>query len=183
METLGLRSGIANARTAGGVVGYLFLSDVVYCSCTGGTTVKGSINAGGIVGIAYTTVNNCFSADCTISAILRKGGVIGNSPETSNISFCWDTYDSSKLPLLGRKGGGTAYDKDSCLEGVFDPSNWATRIMIQLTGITIPSLHLKKLALPRLPHTPFSTARPTTNYIGRRNCGAPSERNILCSKS
>lgn len=84
--------GSVSGRTAGGIAGYIIWTDVKYCSVTGETSVSGLVNAGGIVGISYNNVDNCY-ATVNPFALMRRGGIVGNNLDNASyITYCWCTY-------------------------------------------------------------------------------------------
>lgn len=84
-----------DGRTSGGIAGYIIWTDVKYCSVTDNTSVYGFVNAGGIVGISYNNVTDCYST-ISPSAILRRGGIVGNNLDNvAYITHCWCTYSAT----------------------------------------------------------------------------------------
>lgn len=99
-----------HGRSAGGIAGFIIWTDVKYCSVQSGT-VAGTINAGGIVGISYNNVTDCY-AKVTPTALLRRGGIVGNNLDNAAyVTNCWCTYSSVV-------SGSSSSLVQGCLSGV-----------------------------------------------------------------
>ena len=86
-------SSTISGRTAGGIAGFIIWTDVKYCSVVDPVSVSGLVNAGGIVGISYNNVTDCYSTVLP-SALMRRGGIVGNNQDTAaHITNCWCTYN------------------------------------------------------------------------------------------
>ncbi len=92
VQNVQVRGGGVTGRNAGGMVGYTFLSSIRYCSARN-TRVTGSANGGGIAGISYSQIIDCYSV-CSPTALLSngRGGISGKNLESSVIRNCWCTY-------------------------------------------------------------------------------------------
>ena len=83
--------GSVSGRTAGGIAGYIIWTDVKYCSVVEPVSVSGLVNAGGIVGMSYNNVTDCYTT-ISPSALLRSGGIVGNNLDNgAYITRCWTT--------------------------------------------------------------------------------------------
>ena len=86
-------------RSAGGIAGFIIWTDVKYCSVTGGSNmdITGTVNAGGIVGISYNNVSDCYviaTPKTTLPFLNDIGGIVAkNLDNVAHISHCWTTYD------------------------------------------------------------------------------------------
>lgn len=78
-----------SGRNAGGIAGYAFVTDIKFCS-NRGTTVTGVVNGGGIAGISYSVVSNCYATK-NATALASAGGIVGKNLETGNVEWCWCT--------------------------------------------------------------------------------------------
>lgn len=93
IQNVHVKGGTVSGRTAGGIAGFIIWTDIKYCSVTDSASVSGLVNAGGIVGISYNNVTDCYSM-ITPSALLRRGGIVGNNQDTvAHITNCWCTYN------------------------------------------------------------------------------------------
>lgn len=82
----------ARGRTAGGIAGFIIWTDVKYCSVQSGT-INGVVNGGGIVGISYNNVTDCYSK-VEPTALMRSGGIVGNNLDTvAFVTHCWCVDD------------------------------------------------------------------------------------------
>lgn len=82
-----------NGRSAAGVAGYALLSNIKYCSVTSGT-IKGTVNAGGILGISYAEVEDSYvTIDPTGYFFTKIGGIVGKNLDSSSVTHCWCTYE------------------------------------------------------------------------------------------
>lgn len=78
-----------SGRNAGGLAGYAFVSDIWFCS-NQNTTVTGIVNGGGIAGISYSVVSNCYATK-SATALKSAGGIVGKNLESSFVEWCWCT--------------------------------------------------------------------------------------------
>lgn len=96
IQNVHVSNSTVRGRTSGGVAGYIIWTDVKYCSVID-STVYGFVNAGGIVGISYNNVTDCYST-ITPTGFYRKGGIVGNNLDNvANVTTCWCTYS----PICG----------------------------------------------------------------------------------
>lgn len=87
-------SSTIRGRTAGGIAGFIIWTDVKYCSVVAPVSVSGLVNAGGIVGMSYNNVTDCYTT-ISPSALLRSGGIVGNNLDNgAYITRCWTTDDA-----------------------------------------------------------------------------------------
>ena len=85
-------SSTIRGRTAGGIAGFIIWTDVKYCSVVDPVSVSGLVNAGGIVGMSYNNVDNCYTT-VSPSALMRRGGIVGNNLDNgAYVTYCWCTY-------------------------------------------------------------------------------------------
>lgn len=81
-------------RNAGGIAGYAFLTDLYYCSVNN-TAVQGVVNAGGIAGIAYSRIEDCYATiepETTLPVFNDIGGIVAKNLESGHIEHCWTTF-------------------------------------------------------------------------------------------
>jgi hypothetical protein len=91
IQNVQIRGGTVKGRNMGALVGYTFLSNIKYCSSRD-TTFSGTVNAGGIAGISYSVISNCYST-CDFSQFsLYKGGIVAKNQEAGRVEWCWTTY-------------------------------------------------------------------------------------------
>lgn len=131
IQNVQVTGGKVAGRTAGGIAGYMFSSMIRYCS-TRNTEISGLINAGGIAGIAYGTVDSCYSV-ANPGALLDKGGIVGKLLETGVVTDCWYTSDKD----IGRSvdaGAATNNRQVSSTTSAGELENWATDWSIWVFG-------------------------------------------------
>lgn len=103
--------GSVSGRTAGGIAGFIIWTDVKYCSVVDPVSVSGLVNAGGIVGMSYNNVTDCYTT-ISPSALLRSGGIVGNNLDNgAYITRCWTTDgdvfgDSDNKTIVTASFGG-----------------------------------------------------------------------------
>jgi uncharacterized repeat protein (TIGR02543 family) len=91
IQNVQIRGGTVKGRNMGALVGYTFLSNIKYCSSRD-TTFSGLVNAGGIAGISYSVISNCYST-CDLSQFtMSKGGIVAKNQEAGRVEWCWTTY-------------------------------------------------------------------------------------------
>lgn len=60
--------------------------------------ITGTVNAGGIVGISYNNISDCYviaTPDTTLPFLNDIGGIVGkNLDNAAHITHCWTTYDA-----------------------------------------------------------------------------------------
>ena len=108
--------GSSSGRSAGGLAGYIFFADVKYCSSTG-TEISGMVNGGGIGGISYGFITQCFSDTDPYAVPLlgTAGGIVGKNLEGGTITNSWctankvtgRTTDASESYVLAEVGANT----------------------------------------------------------------------------
>lgn len=81
-------------RTAGGLAGFAIWAEVRYCSVDDSMRVTGTVNGGGLVGISYANIHDCY-ANVTPTALLSRGGIAGKNLEGGKVEHCWCTYLSA----------------------------------------------------------------------------------------
>ncbi len=92
IQNVHVKGGSVTGRNMGGLVGYTFLSTIQYCSVDG-TTVSGLVNAGGIAGLSYSKILNCYAKNSPF-AIMARGGIVAKNLETGVIQYCWTTQNA-----------------------------------------------------------------------------------------
>lgn len=94
IQNITVFSSSASGRTAGGIAGFIFWTDVKYC-CTEETTVTGIANGGGIGGISYGFISQCYSTTNPTALPVGgfSGGIVGKNLEGGSIASCWCTKD------------------------------------------------------------------------------------------
>lgn len=91
IQNVQIRGGTVKGRNMGALVGYTFLSNIKYCSSRD-TTFSGLVNAGGIAGISYSVISNCYST-CALSQFsMYKAGIVAKNQEAGRVEWCWTTY-------------------------------------------------------------------------------------------
>ncbi len=99
IQNVQVSNSTVRGRSAGGIAGFILWTDVKYCSVTGGNNmgITGTVNAGGIVGISYNNVSDCYviaTPDTTLPFLNDIGGIVGkNLDNAAHISHCWTTYN------------------------------------------------------------------------------------------
>ena len=87
-------------RSAGGIAGFILWTDIRYCSVTGDEDMEivGTVNAGGIAGISYNNITDCYTKvtpETTLPILNDIGGIVGkNLDNAAHINHCWCTYES-----------------------------------------------------------------------------------------
>lgn len=112
IQNVQVRGGLAFGSSAGGIAGYISFADVKYCSSTG-TEISGIVNGGGIGGISYGQISDCYST-CIPAAnpILGTiGGIVGKNLEGGTVNHCWCTENKAV-------GQTTSATESSNFEGV-----------------------------------------------------------------
>lgn len=112
IQNVQVRGGSASGRSAGGLAGYIFFADVKYCSSTG-TEISGMANGGGIGGISYGQIYDCYST-CEPTALPflgTSGGIAGKNLEGGTVNHCWCTENKAV-------GQTTSATESSNFEGV-----------------------------------------------------------------
>lgn len=89
IQNVQVKNSSASGRSAGGIAGFIFFADVTYCSSRN-TTITGIVNGGGIGGISYGQITNCYST-CAPTALQSTGGIAGKNLEGGLIQYCWCT--------------------------------------------------------------------------------------------
>lgn len=85
-----------SGRTAAGILGHSTAATVKFCSFTNDAdsrfkgSVSGTANSGGIVGISYGTVSNCYSI-CNLGGLFKRGGIVSSNIECGKVEYCWCT--------------------------------------------------------------------------------------------
>ena len=118
IQTLQSYNGINYGDDAGSseaiadIVDYIFFADVKYCSSTG-TEISGMANGGGIGGISYGQIYDCYST-CEPTALPflgTSGGIAGKNLEGGTVNHCWCTENKAV-------GQTTSATESSNFEGV-----------------------------------------------------------------
>ncbi len=95
VQNIQVKNGSAVGRSAAGIAGFVFWADVKYCSSRG-TTITGVANGGGIAGISYGSITDCYStASPTALLSSGRGGIAGKNLEGGLVSKCWCTYSTA----------------------------------------------------------------------------------------
>ena len=100
IQNMQVSNSTVRGRSAGGIAGFILWTDVKYCSVTGGSNMEitGTVNAGGIVGISYNNISDCYviaTPDTTLPFLNDIGGIVGkNLDNAAHITHCWTTYDA-----------------------------------------------------------------------------------------
>ena len=123
--------GETSGRSAGGLAGYVFFADVQYCSSRD-TTITGMANGGGIGGISYGQITQCYSVSNPTALLSSgRGGIAGKNLEGGTITSSWCTYSkvvgtSSYATETSVKAGvGSSTD----LSGIgLEAGNWISTI-------------------------------------------------------
>lgn len=112
IQNVQVRGGSASGRSAGGIAGYIFFADVKYCSSTG-TEISGMANGGGIGGISYGQIYDCYStcAPTALPFLGTSGGIAGKNLEGGTVNHCWCTENKAV-------GQTTSATESSNFEGV-----------------------------------------------------------------
>lgn len=96
IQNVQVSSSTVRGRSAGGITGFMIWTNVKYCSVTGGT-VYGLVNSGGIAGISYSQITDCYTnlTPTGLALISKKGGIVGkNLDNAAGITHCWCTYSA-----------------------------------------------------------------------------------------
>lgn len=112
VQNVQVYDGSVSGRSAGGIAGYIFFADVKYCSSTG-TEISGMANGGGIGGISYGQIYDCYStcAPTALPFLGTSGGIAGKNLEGGTVSHCWCTESAAV-------GQTTSATESSNFEGV-----------------------------------------------------------------
>ena len=100
IQNVQVSNSTVRGRSAGGIAGFILWTDVKYCSVTGDDNmdITGTVNAGGIVGISYNNISDCYviaTPDTTLPFLNDIGGIVGkNLDNAAHITHCWTTYDA-----------------------------------------------------------------------------------------
>lgn len=130
VQNVQVKNSSATGRSAAGIAGFVFFADVKYCSSRD-TTITGAANGGGIAGISYGLISNCYST-CSPTALLStgRGGIAGKNLEGGRIECCWCTYASVRgtstnaTEVNYETGVDSDHSKDDFDIDVFDPAYW-----------------------------------------------------------
>lgn len=137
IQNVQVSNSTVRGRSAGGITGYMIWTDVKYCSVTGGDNMEitGTVNAGGVAGISYNNITDCYviaTPDTTLPILNDVGGIVGKNLDTiANINHCWCTYDviASKMdtPSIVKNciaGVDRGTDKSDFENEGFDDTYW-----------------------------------------------------------
>lgn len=112
-------NGSVSGRSAGGLAGFIFWTDVKYCSSTG-TTISGTVNGGGLGGISYGSISQSCSdtAPTALPLLGTTGGIVAKNLETGSITSCWCTdsrisgssTDATESKVLANATGTSVFD-------------------------------------------------------------------------
>lgn len=81
-----------NARSAGGIAGFAIWTSIRFCSSDELTNVTCMVNGGGIAGISYGRIRDCYSRatiDSTLPIFYTIGGIVGKNLESGVVEHCW----------------------------------------------------------------------------------------------
>lgn len=130
VQNVQVKNSSATGRSAAGIAGFVFFADVKYCSSRN-TTITGAANGGGIAGISYGRITDCYST-CSPTALLSsgRGGIAGKNLEGGRIEACWCTYAN----VAGSNNSATEVNNEPDIDGehsaddfdtdIFDPTYW-----------------------------------------------------------
>lgn len=89
---------IESVYGAGGIAGFVSYADVKYCHCENATINSVGVDGGGggIAGISYGRITDCYSI-CSPTALLSsgRGGIAGRNLEGGLVYSCWCTYSAA----------------------------------------------------------------------------------------
>lgn len=92
IQNIQVRNCAVSGNNAGGVIGLTEKATVQYCSNRGGR-VTGLSNGGGIVGINYGTITDCYAAvSPTATLSTGRGGICGKNLGDGVTNWSWCTY-------------------------------------------------------------------------------------------
>lgn len=93
IQNVQIRNCTVSGDNAGGLIGLTERVIVQYCSSRGGR-ITGMSNGGGIVGINYGTVTDCYSTVKPTAALSTgRGGICGKNLGDGVTNWSWCTYD------------------------------------------------------------------------------------------
>ena len=93
IQNVQIRDCAVNGRSAGGLAGFIIWGDINYCS-NRDSRVTGVINGGGLAGISYGQIYDCYSVG-TATALLSRGGITGKNLEGGHVMHCWCTMSKA----------------------------------------------------------------------------------------
>lgn len=93
VQNVQVRDCSVTGRSAGGLAGFAIWAEIRYCSVADSMTITGIVNGGGLVGISYAQIHDCYS-NVTPTALITRGGIVGRNLEGGHIEHCWCTYRS-----------------------------------------------------------------------------------------
>ena len=85
-----------SARSAGGIAGFAIWTSIRFCSSDELTNVTCTVNGGGIAGISYGRIRDCYSRatiDSTLPIFYTIGGIVGKNLESGVVEHCWTPLD------------------------------------------------------------------------------------------
>lgn len=127
IQNVQVYGGTASGRSAGGIAGFIFFTDVKYCAVYG-TTITGIANGGGIGGISYGFITqSCSDTRPTALTIKGIGGIAGKNLEGGTITNSWCTYDSvvGTSTLASESNVLPKVDEKTSLGGIgLDTTKW-----------------------------------------------------------
>lgn len=91
IQNVQVRSSHVTGRSAAGLAGYAIWAEILYCSAEDSMQINGTVNAGGLVGISYANIHDCYT-NLTPTALLFRGGIAGKNLEGGKVEHCWCTY-------------------------------------------------------------------------------------------
>ena len=138
IQNVQVSNSVVRGRSAGGITGYMIWTDVKYCSVTGGDNMEitGTVNAGGIAGISYNNITDCYviaTPNTTLPIFNYIGGIVGKNLDTiSRIEHCWCTYgeiaqqvDNENVVVNNLPGVTSSYPTSAYLTALeFDTTYW-----------------------------------------------------------
>lgn len=91
IQNVQVRSSHVTGRSAGGLAGFAIWAEILYCSAEDSMQINGTVNVGGLVGISYANIHDCYT-NLTPTALLFRGGIAGKNLEGGKVEHCWCTY-------------------------------------------------------------------------------------------
>ena len=101
-----------SARSAGGIAGFAIWTSIRFCSSDELTNVTCTVNGGGIAGISYGRIRDCYSRatiDSTLPIFYTIGGIVGKNLESGVVEHCWTPLDK----VSGQNSQATAQDNET----------------------------------------------------------------------
>ena len=92
IQNVQVKDSDVNARSAGGIAGFAIWTSIRFCSSDELTNVTCMVNGGGIAGISYGRIRDCYSRaiiDSTLPIFYTIGGIVGKNLESGVVEHCW----------------------------------------------------------------------------------------------